>query len=58
MIEKAIGKMRPGKAADPSGITVEMLKAMGSESVEMIRQVGERIFNGILSLLNGKKASS
>ena len=38
--------MKSGKAAGPSGITAEMLKATGPEGVEMLRQLGERIFNG------------
>ncbi len=46
MIEKAIGKMNPGKSAGPSGITAKMLKATGPDGVEMIRQLGERVFNG------------
>ena len=54
MIEKAIGKMKPGKAAGPSGITAEMLKATGPDGVEM----ASVFLTGILSLLNGKRASS
>ncbi len=34
------------KAAGPSRITAEMLKATGPEGVERLRQLGERIFNG------------
>ncbi len=45
MIKALIGKMKPGKAAGPSGITAEMLKATGLLGIEMIRQLGEHIFN-------------
>ena len=65
MIQNALGKMKSGKAAGPSGITAEMLKASGPEGVELIRQLGERIFSGdtipaeweesiILNLYKGK----
>ena len=58
-------KMKCGKAAGPSGITAEMLKASGEEGVELIRQLGERVFGGdaipseweesfILNLYKGK----
>ena len=61
----ALGKMKPGKAAGPSGITPEMLKATGPDGVEMLRQLGEHTFKGdpiprdweesiILNLYKGK----
>ena len=61
----ALGKMKTGKAAGPSGITAEMLKATGLDGVEMLRHLGEHIFNGdaiptdweestILNLYKGK----
>ena len=64
-VQKALGKMKTGKAAGPSGITAEMLKASGPEGVELIRQLGELVFGGepipkeweesiILNLYKGK----
>ena len=64
-IQAALGKMKAGKAAGPSGITAEMLKASGPEGVELIRQLGELVFGGdpvpkeweesiILNLYKGK----
>ena len=65
MILDALGKMKQGKAAGPSGITAEMLKATGPDGVEMLRHLGQHIFNGdaipsdweesiILNLYKGK----
>ena len=64
-ITAAIGKMKCGKAAGPSGVTAEMLKAAGPEGTELIRQLAERVFAGepipteweesfILNLYKGK----
>ena len=61
----ALRKMKPGKAAGPSGITAEMLKSTGPEGVELIRQLGELVLGGdaipkeweerfILNLYKGK----
>ena len=36
MVEKAISKMKSGKAAGPSGIVVEMIKAAGDTGATMI----------------------
>ena len=36
MVKKAISKMKSGKAADPSGIVVEMIKAAGDTGATMI----------------------
>lgn len=46
MIRKAIKKMKCGKAAGPSGIVAEMLKASGEEGVDMLRQLTEAIICG------------
>ncbi len=40
----ALVKIKPGKAAGPSGITAEMLKAIIPDGVEMFRQLGKHIF--------------
>ena len=64
-ISSALGKMKFGKAAGPSGITAEMLAAAGPEGIELIRQLAERVFSGdpipkdweesyILNLYKGK----
>ena len=48
-IRKAISKMKCGKAAGPSGIIAEMLKASGEEGVRLLRQLGEDVFsNGVI----------
>ena len=48
-ISKAISKMKCGKAAGPSGIIAEMLKASGEEGVRLLRQLGEDVFsNGVI----------
>ena len=44
-VRKALGKMKDGKAAGPSGIIAEMLKASGDEGIELIRQLGESVFS-------------
>ena len=43
MVRKAINKMSLGKAAGPSGIVAEMLKAAGSSGASMIRNLIEDI---------------
>ena len=43
MVKKAINKMSLGKAANPSGIVTEMLKATGSSGASMIRDLIEDI---------------
>ena len=43
MVRKAINKMRLGKAAGPSGLVAEMLKAAGSSGASMIRHLIEDI---------------
>ena len=43
MVRKAINKMSLGKAAGPSGIVAEMLKAAGSSGASMIRDLIEDI---------------
>ena len=51
MVRKAINKMSLGKAAGPSGIVAEMLKAADSSGASMIRALIEDIIfeNGIPS---------
>ena len=44
LVRKAISKMKCGKAAGPSGIIAEMLKAAGEDGVELARQLMEEIF--------------
>ena len=44
-IRSALGKMKNGKAAGPSGVTVEMLKASGEEGLESIRRLGELVYS-------------
>ena len=39
MVVKALGKMKAGKAAGPSGIVVEMLKSAGSKGIEYLREL-------------------
>ena len=62
---KAVSKMKCGKAAGPSGIIVEMLKAAGEKGVELVRKVAEAVFSSgmtpveweerfILNLYKGK----
>ena len=43
MVKKAISKMKSGKAAGPSGIVVEMLKAAGDTGATMIRDLAVSI---------------
>ena len=43
MISKAIGKMKFGKAAGPSGIVAEMLKSAGDTGVAIMRNLVESI---------------
>ena len=65
MIRKALSKMKIGKAAGPSGIIAEMLKASGEEGVELASQLAEAVFGSgeilkdweesfILNLFKGK----
>ena len=44
LVSKAINKMKPGKAAGPSGIIVEMIKAGGDQVVTALTS----LFNGII----------
>ena len=39
MVRKAVCKMIPGKAADPSGVVSEMIKASGGAGIELIRDL-------------------
>jgi len=45
MISKALSKMRCGKAAGPSGIIAEMLKAAGKDGLAMLRLLAEKVFS-------------
>ena len=64
-IRKALNKMKQGKAAGPSGIISEMLKAAGEEVLEELRLLAEMVFSSgeipndweeslILNLYKGK----
>ena len=48
MVKKAISKMKWGKAAGPSGIVVEMIKAAGDACATMIHDLATAI------ILDGK----
>ena len=65
MVKKALSKMKPGKAAGPSGIVVEMIKAAGEDGVTLLRDLASAIIrNGkvpsdweesiVISLYKGK----
>ena len=54
MVKKVISKMKPGKAAGPSGIVVEMIKAAGGTGAAMIRDLATAI---IRAQLTGSKVS-
>ena len=43
LIQKAIRKMKEGKAAGPSGIIAEMVKNAGEEGVEKVKQLVDKI---------------
>ena len=43
MVKKAISKMKSGKAAGPSGIVVEMIKAAGDTGATMTRDLATAI---------------
>ena len=43
MVKKSISKMKSGKAAGPSGIVVEMIKAAGDTGATMIRDLASAI---------------
>ena len=46
---KALGKMKCGKAAGPSGIIAMMLKAAGDLGIELLTQLTEAVFcNGVI----------
>ena len=54
MVKKAISKMKSGKAAGPSGIVVEMIKAAGDTGATMIRDLATAMAR---SQLTGSKVS-
>ena len=43
MVKKAISQMKAGKAPDPSGIVVEMIRAVGDMGASMIRDLAAAI---------------
>ena len=43
MVTKALAKMKSGKAAGPSGIIVEMLKAAGSKGIVFLRELTKSV---------------
>ena len=45
LIHKALSKIKCSKAAGPSGIVAEMLKAAGEEGVELVRQLTKAVFS-------------
>ena len=45
MVKKAISQMKTGKASDPSGILVEMIRAAGETGVSMIRDLAAAIIH-------------
>ena len=48
-IIKALSKMKCGKAAGPSGIIAEMMKAAGEECIVFLRDLTETVFsNGVI----------
>ena len=49
LVQRALNKMHCGKAAGPSGIIAEMLKATGAEGVERARQLADAVItNGVI----------
>ena len=53
-----IGKMKCGKAVGPSGVMAEMLKDVGPEGTELIRQLAVRVLAEEPILRSGKRVSS
>merc|ERR1712208_255776 len=45
LIKNALKKMKGGKAAGPSGIVAELLKATGESGIEQLRALTEPVFN-------------
>ena len=50
MVREAVSKMKKGKAAGPSGVVAEMLKAAGEETgIEMITNLTNQfVRNGVI----------
>ena len=46
MVKKAISKIKSAKAAGPSGIAVEMIKAAGDTGAAMIHNLATAIIHG------------
>ena len=48
-IRKPLSKMKCGKAAGPSGIIAEMMKATGVECIVLLKELAESVFsNGVI----------
>ena len=58
LINKALSKMKCGKAAGPSGIIFEMTKAAGEKGVYLTRQLAEAFSTGLRSQQTGRRVSS
>jgi hypothetical protein len=43
LVNKALKKMKPGKAAGPSGVVAEMLKSAGDECANVVRELAEKV---------------
>ena len=43
-IRNVLSKMKCGKAAGPSGIIAEMIKAAGEECIVLLRDLAESVF--------------
>ena len=56
-IRKALSRMKHVKAAGPSGVISEMLKAAGEEGLEKLRLLAELVFSSGEILKFGRKAS-
>ena len=58
MVNKALSKMKPGKAAGPSGIVVEMIEAAGGDGVTLLRDLASAIVRNGKVPPTGKRALS
>ena len=68
LIQKCLSKAKSGKAAGPTGLVVEMIKAAGDEGVLLVKQLTDDVFSSgeipkdweesiILNLFKGKGAA-
>ena len=51
MVSKAINKMKPGKAARPSGIIIEAIKATGDGVIVYLAS----LFNGVIVYFTSRR---